>query len=250
MKHEFSLRCEHSVLTLVDSGYPNRYLSAAGPGLASPRRPFRRPITSVTRRLVHLVARLALEGRHGSDRNRACLRRQLCTIKLITLTECGGSSNRGPNSTSCKLLNQHDFERRNLSSKRPCLSACGMPLCWNSLLREFISEGHFGRHLRRMREIYAERLSILLEESRSRLSGLLEISDVEAGLQTVGWLSLGVSGESVAAAAAKRHLDVIPISAYSHDDALPQEGLQLGFAALDNREIRRGVRELAIALKL
>jgi GntR family transcriptional regulator / MocR family aminotransferase len=118
------------------------------------------------------------------------------------------------------------------------------------VLREFISEGHFGRHLRRMREIYAERLSILLEESRSRLSGLLEISDVEAGLQTVGWLSLGVSGESVAAAAAKRHLDVIPISAYSHDDALPQEGLQLGFAALDNREIRRGVRELAIALKL
>jgi GntR family transcriptional regulator / MocR family aminotransferase len=68
------------------------------------------------------------------------------------------------------------------------------------VLSEFISEGHFGRHLRRMREIYAERLSIPLQESRSRLSGLLEISDVEAGLQTVGWLSRGVAGETAAAA--------------------------------------------------
>jgi GntR family transcriptional regulator/MocR family aminotransferase len=122
------------------------------------------------------------------------------------------------------------------------------PLLEQLVLTEFISEGHFGRHLRRMREIYAERLSILLQESRSRLSGLLEISGVEAGLQTAGWLSRGVSGESPAAAAAERQVDVTPISRYSHGGASPQ-GLQLGFAALENREIRRGVRELAIVLE-
>jgi len=122
------------------------------------------------------------------------------------------------------------------------------PLLEQLVLNEFIREGHFGRHLRRMREIYAERLSILLQESRCRLSGLLEISGVEAGLQTVGWLSGAVSGESAAAAVAERQIDVTPISRYSHGKASPQ-GLQLGFAALDNREIRRGVRELAIALE-
>jgi GntR family transcriptional regulator / MocR family aminotransferase len=122
------------------------------------------------------------------------------------------------------------------------------PLLEQLVLSEFISEGHFGRHLRRMRGIYAERLSVLLQESHSRLSGLLEISRVEAGLQTVGWLSGGVSGESAAAAAAKRQVDVTPISRYGHSDPSPQ-GLQLGFAALENREIRRGVRELAIALE-
>src|SRR5205807_7025000 len=86
------------------------------------------------------------------------------------------------------------------------------PLLEQLVLSEFISEGHFGRHLRRMREIYAERLSILLQESHSRLSGLLEISNVQAGLQTVGWLPGGINGESAAAAAAERQVDVTPIS--------------------------------------
>jgi GntR family transcriptional regulator / MocR family aminotransferase len=90
------------------------------------------------------------------------------------------------------------------------------PLLEQLVLSEFISEGHFSRHLRRMREIYAERLSILSEESRSRLSGLLKISDIEAGLQTIGWLSQGVSGESAAEAAAEHQVEVTPISRYSY----------------------------------
>jgi GntR family transcriptional regulator/MocR family aminotransferase len=39
-------------------------------------------------------------------------------------------------------------------------------------------------HLRRMREVYAERLATLLECARDRMAGLLKISGVEAGLQT------------------------------------------------------------------
>ena len=122
------------------------------------------------------------------------------------------------------------------------------PLLEQLVLSEFITEGHFGRHLRRMREVYAERLSVLLEEARLRLTGLLEISSVEAGLQTVGWLCGGADAESAAAAATRRNVDVTPVDRYSQGRVLPQ-GLQLGFAALDMSEIRRGVRELAIALE-
>lgn len=122
------------------------------------------------------------------------------------------------------------------------------PMLEQLVLTDFITEGHFGRHLRRMREVYAERLSILLEEARSRLSGLLNISSVEAGLQTLGWLSGGIDAESAAAAAAKRNVDVTPVSRYGQGKVIPQ-GLQLGFAAFDAREIRRGVQELAIALE-
>ena len=63
------------------------------------------------------------------------------------------------------------------------------PLLDQAVLCDFITEGHFARHIRRMRELYAERLSVLLESSRSQLGGLLEIPSVEAGLQTVGWLA-------------------------------------------------------------
>jgi GntR family transcriptional regulator/MocR family aminotransferase len=122
------------------------------------------------------------------------------------------------------------------------------PLMEQAVLSDFITAGHFGRHLRRMRQIYAERLNVLLHSAKQNLTGLLEISGVEAGLQTVGWLKRGVNSESVAAAAAKRNVEVIPLSFYSHGN-VASTGLQLGFAAVDSKEIRRGVQDLAISLE-
>ncbi len=122
------------------------------------------------------------------------------------------------------------------------------PVLEQAVLRDFIAEGHFGRHLRRMREVYAERLSVLLEAARQRLAGLLEISTVEAGLQTAAWLCGGIDGESAAKAAAARDVEVTPLSRHSRGP-MAREGLQLGFAAVDAKEIRRGVRELAAALE-
>jgi GntR family transcriptional regulator/MocR family aminotransferase len=122
------------------------------------------------------------------------------------------------------------------------------PLLEQAVLADFIADGHFGRHLRRMREVYAGRSSALLEGARQRLAGLLETPDVEAGLQTVGWLCGGIDGESAARAAAARDVDVTPLSESSRG-RLARDGVQLGFAAVDEAEIRRGVRELAAALE-
>jgi GntR family transcriptional regulator/MocR family aminotransferase len=122
------------------------------------------------------------------------------------------------------------------------------PLMEQAVLCDFITAGHFGRHLRRMRQIYAERLNVLLHSARQNLAGLLEISGIEAGLQTVGWLQRGISAESAAAAAAPRNVEVTPLSIYSQGN-IASTGLQLGFAAIDGKEIRRGVQDLAIALE-
>jgi GntR family transcriptional regulator / MocR family aminotransferase len=88
----------------------------------------------------------------------------------------------------------------------------------------------------------------LLDRAAKNLAGLLEISRVEAGLQTVGWLGGGIDGESAAKAAAARNVEVTPLSRFSVGRAT-REGLQLGFAAVDTREIRRGVVELGVALE-
>ncbi len=129
---------------------------------------------------------------------------------------------------------------KSLTSRHP-------QLVEQAILCDFITAGHFGRHLRRMREVYAERLSTLLEEARARLAGRLEISNVEAGLLTSGRLADGIDGESAVRAAAARDVEVMSLDRY-YSGAAPYEGLQLGFAAVDSREIRRGVRELAAAL--
>jgi GntR family transcriptional regulator/MocR family aminotransferase len=122
------------------------------------------------------------------------------------------------------------------------------PLLEQAVLCEFITDGHFGRHLRRMRQVYAERLSVLLECAKEQLAGLLEISNIEAGLQTVGWLRPGTSAETAAKAALMQNVEVTPLARYSRG-RIAREGLQLGFAAVDTHELRRGVRELAIALE-
>jgi GntR family transcriptional regulator / MocR family aminotransferase len=117
-----------------------------------------------------------------------------------------------------------------------------------TVLCDFMVEGHFERHLRRMREVYAERLSTLFEAARRKLAGLLQLSGVEAGLQTVGWLQQGIDSEAARRAAALRKVEVIPLRVYS---MIPtnRQGLQLGFAAMNPQEIKRGVHQLAVALE-
>jgi GntR family transcriptional regulator/MocR family aminotransferase len=122
------------------------------------------------------------------------------------------------------------------------------PMLEQMVTCDFITEGHFARHLRRMRQLYAERLSLLLDCARRRLAGLLELSPIEAGLQTIGWLAGGITGEAAEAAARARDVEVVPLRRF-YRGAMARDGLQLGFAAVGAREIRRGVDELARALE-
>lgn len=121
------------------------------------------------------------------------------------------------------------------------------PTLMQAVLCDFITDGHFGRHVRRMREVYAERRGVLLEAARDRLQGALAITGVEAGLQTAAWLTAGHDAIEVEARAAERDVDVIALGRYS-DGRMGRQGLHLGFAAVDVPEIRRGVRELASVL--
>lgn len=118
------------------------------------------------------------------------------------------------------------------------------PLIDQAILCDFIREGHFARHVRRMRQLYAERLGVLIEAARERLGDALEIGDVEAGLRTVGWLKPGIAADAVARSAEKHNVEVVPLSRYGSGRS-PKNGLVLGFAAVDGGELRRGVEVLA-----
>ncbi len=121
------------------------------------------------------------------------------------------------------------------------------PVLEQAVLADFITGGHFGRHIRRMREVYAERLQALLDGARRYLDGLMTIPAVEGGLQTVGWLKEGTDAVQVARAAAARNVEVVALDEFWRGrQARP--GLQLGFAAVDLPEIDRGLRELRTVL--
>lgn len=113
-----------------------------------------------------------------------------------------------------------------------------------AVLCDFIEQGHLGRHLRRMRKIYEERFHILMASAQQHLAEYLEIATIEAGLQTIGRLRIHLSAEDVAQRAALQEIDVVPLSRYCHAASVP-EALQIGFAAVHEKEIPRGVLKLA-----
>ena len=110
---------------------------------------------------------------------------------------------------------------------------------------DFIGEGHFGRHIRRMRELYSSRLEVLRESVRHRLDDVLNLEETEAGLHTVGWLGDSLNAEVVARAGLAHRLELFPISRFALKSA-GREGFLMGFAGIDTKEIRRGVDCLAV----
>jgi len=117
-----------------------------------------------------------------------------------------------------------------------------------AILCDFITEGHFGRHIRRMRELYSSRLAVLRQSVQRKLGEFLTIPETEAGVNTVGWLANGLNAKAVARAAAERNVEVIPINRFALEEQTP-EGLLLGFGAVDDFELVRGVEDLAAAVE-
>jgi GntR family transcriptional regulator / MocR family aminotransferase len=120
------------------------------------------------------------------------------------------------------------------------------PMLTQVVLADFIVEGHFSRHLRRMRALYAERQAVLVDAVTRELAGRLEVTAAEAGLHLVGWLGAGVDDQLAAQQAGAHMVDIPPLSAY-YSAAVPRGGVLLGYAAFSESDIRAGVQRLARA---
>ncbi|MFO1311055.1 MAG: PLP-dependent aminotransferase family protein [Burkholderiales bacterium] len=123
----------------------------------------------------------------------------------------------------------------------------GVPTFVQSVVAEFIDEGHFASHLRRMRRIYAERHDALVAASRAKLAGLLDVVPTQSGLHTVGHLARGLVETSVAEAARERAVTVSPLGRYALAKG-PSRGLVLGFGGVPPKDIDAGVDVLAQVL--
>ena len=117
-----------------------------------------------------------------------------------------------------------------------------------AILCDFIAEGHLGRHIRRMRNLYAVRLAALQEAAQKYLAGILEIPSIRAGLSTAGILRNGMTSREAEDLAAANGIEVLGFHRFFLGESTV-EGLLMGFAGFTEREIQRGVRVLAKALE-
>ena len=114
-------------------------------------------------------------------------------------------------------------------------------------LADFIRQGHFTRHIRRMWTVYSERQAALIRACRRHLAGILEVSESDAGLHLVAWLVNGMDDRQAAALAASESLYTTPLSSYYAKD--PSENvLLLGYASSSPRQLGNAVERLARAL--
>ncbi len=117
-----------------------------------------------------------------------------------------------------------------------------------AVVADFMVEGHFQRHIRRMRTLYAERQALLHQMLTRRLSGLLEVQPYTAGMHLVAWLPPEMESQPVMQALRDAGLSAMPLAATSLRP-LRRDALLLGYAAPDEEKMAEGVRILASILE-
>ncbi|NOT05372.1 MAG: PLP-dependent aminotransferase family protein [Anaerolineales bacterium] len=119
------------------------------------------------------------------------------------------------------------------------------PVLEQAALADFIAEGHFARHLRRMRILYAERRATLLK-AVSELP--MEMDSPQAGLRCIGWLPEGMDDRAVIRKSVEHGLGILPISGFCIEP-LARKGVLIGYGGYKTLEIKDGVRRLKAVLQ-
>lgn len=118
----------------------------------------------------------------------------------------------------------------------------GMPTFFQEVLADFIDEGHFARHIRRTRLVYAQLRRELVETLDKTFGASLAPVGSEAGMHIAVMLPNGFRDEEIAERAARHHLSVWPLSRMYLGK--PRQGFILGFGGVTRKEIPHAVGKL------
>ena len=124
----------------------------------------------------------------------------------------------------------------------------GVATAPQAVVTEFMQNGHFATHIRRMRRIYSERHQVLYQASAKYLEGLMEVKPTDTGLHTIGCLPVDVREEDAASAARRKGIIVAPIGRFCIAPT-SAHGLVLGFSGIKPAQIVAGVKALTGVLK-
>jgi len=119
-----------------------------------------------------------------------------------------------------------------------------------TVLTDFMHEGHFEHHLRRSRTRNAARRAVLLEALGTHLGRRVDVSGANAGMHLLVWLQ-DVAPHQLSAfidCAARAGVGLYAVTPY-YLTPPPRAGLLLGYAAMTTEDIRAGVQCLAEVLE-
>ena len=112
-------------------------------------------------------------------------------------------------------------------------------------LANFMLDGNFNAHIRKMRVAYRQRRDRLISSLEQHASDLFELEPCHAGMHLIAWLRASqVSDSKIAECLWAAEVDCLPISIFCDRRRLRQ-GLMLGFACAAETHIEENVIRLA-----
>ena len=114
------------------------------------------------------------------------------------------------------------------------------------ILNSFIKEGHYERHLNRMRAIYGHKQESLVGELK-KLSDICSIRGEDAGVHLLLEFRNGLTEAELIRRAEAESIRVYPLSEYSIDATAPgrRPTILLGYATMMEKELREAAERLA-----
>lgn len=106
-----------------------------------------------------------------------------------------------------------------------------------AVLADFMAEGHFASHIRRMRVLYEERLRLLQAAVVRNFGEVLPMSGGDAGLHLTLGLPDGCDDTAISRHAQSEGIIARPLSRYYMDAKSARRGLLLGYACVPNEAI-------------
>src|ERR1700722_1675677 len=121
------------------------------------------------------------------------------------------------------------------------------PYLYQEVLADFIGMGHFGRHIRKMRQLYGDRRRVLIQCLQQEFGENLEVHGAEAGMHLAVTLPDGLNDVEIVAKAAAEKLWLTPLSP-SYFEENVRHGLILGFGSTPSDQIHSAVSRLRALL--
>jgi GntR family transcriptional regulator/MocR family aminotransferase len=125
----------------------------------------------------------------------------------------------------------------------------GSQVFMQAIMADFMTEGHFASHIRRMRLLYAERLQLLQAAIGRHFGDRITLTGGEAGLHLA--LGLPAQCDDLAISRAARAAGIVarPLSRYYMHPDTTRNGLLLGYACVPNEQIAPAFDKLAAIIK-
>ncbi|MCH4570275.1 PLP-dependent aminotransferase family protein [Bacillus sp. ES1-5] len=112
------------------------------------------------------------------------------------------------------------------------------------VIRRFLNEGYWEKHIHKMRVVYRKKRDRLVFEIEKYFSNRVEVIGEDSGLHILLQVHNGMREEELIKEAAKYSIKIYPVSTYYKDGTAPENVVLLGFAILSEDEIAKAIQLL------